>query len=301
MKFLRGLLLSLCSLLLFFSLSIFGIALTLRSTILNADFVTEEVNKLNIPVVVREVFDETIRLPLEYQAFKEPAYAILVAQEPWIKQQADSAIKVLYDFMLGKTDSMNLVIQLDPLKTKLKIDAKQAFLKQLPAQLSGVPPALVDQYFEQMWQQFGGQIPSQIQLTESQIPPDTMAGLLEAKKWISYFQAGFYLSILFMLMLVVGIVLLERDVRIITRGLGVTLITYGAFEYISILVGKYFIPQGLSLPGMQLPPSLETWLSQVMMDVIRPLEIFSLACAIGGIILVVVSFVYPKKTTEAAA
>lgn len=301
MKVLKGLLLSLLSLLLFFSLSVFGFAFTLRSTVLNPEFVTAEVNKLNIPVAVREVVDQQIRLPPEYQAFKEPVYAILVAQEPWIKQQVDSAIKVLYDFMLGKTDKMSLVIQLDPIKTSLKNDMKQAFLKQIPSQLSGLPPAMVDQYFEQMWQQFGGQIPSKIELTDSQIPPDTMAGFLEAKKWISYFQASYNIAIIFMIMLVAGIVLLQRDVRAITRGLGATFITYGAFGYISILVAKYFAPQGFSLPGMELPPSLQSWLVQLTVDLVKPLEMFSLACLVGGIVLVVVSFVYPKKTEEAAA
>jgi len=301
MKIIKGLLLSLLSLLLFFSLSLFGFAFTLRSTVLNPDFVTAEVNKLNIPVAVREVVDQTIKLPPEYAAFKEPVYAILVAQEPWIKQQVDSAIKVFYDFMLGKTDKMSLVIQLDPIKTSLKNDVKQAFLKQIPSQLSGLPPAMVDQYFEQMWQQFGGQIPSKIEFTDSQIPPDTMAKFLEAKKWIGYFQTGFWVSILFMIMLVAGIVLLQRDVRAITRGMGVTFITFGAFEYVGILVGKYFAPQGFSLPGMELPPSLQAWLSQLILDMVKPLEIFSLACLIGGIVLVVVSFVYPKKVEEAAA
>src|SRR4030065_642175 len=79
MKIIKGLLLSLLSLLLFFSLSLFGIALTLRSTVLNPEFVTAEVNKLNIPVAVREVVDQTIILPPEYAAFKEPVHAILVA------------------------------------------------------------------------------------------------------------------------------------------------------------------------------------------------------------------------------
>lgn len=301
MKVLKGLLLSLLSLLLFFSLSVFGFAFTLRSTVLNPEFVTAEVNKLNIPVAVREVVDQQIRLPPEYQAFKEPVYAILVAQEPWIKQQVDSAIKVLYDFMLGKTDKMSLVIQLDPIKTSLKNDMKQAFLKQIPSQLSGLPPAMVDQYFEQMWQQSGGQIPSKIELTDSQIPPDTMAGFLEAKKWISYFQASYNIAIIFMIMLVAGIVLLQRDVRAITRGLGATFITYGAFGYISILVAKYFAPQGFSLPGMELPPSLQSWLVQLTVDLVKPLEMFSLACLVGGIVLVVVSFVYPKKTEETTA
>jgi len=302
MKVLKGLLLSLLSFLLFLSLSLFGIAFTLKSTVLNANFMVAEVNKLNLSVVVKDIVETQYarQLPTEYQFLKEPVYKIISEQEPWLKQQAGNAIRAFYDFMLGKSDKLSLLIPLDSLKANLKDSVKQAFLKQLPPQLAGVPPAMIEQYFDQFYQQFAAQVPAKIEFTETQIPPDVMVQFQQAKQWIGYFQTIYNLLIVFMIILVAGIVLLQLEVRAITRGLGVTFLTFGAFEYAGIWLAKHFTPQGLSLPGMQIPPSLQAWLSQLTMDFAAPLEKFSLGCAVGGVVLIIVSFVYPKRVEAPA-
>ena len=48
MKVLKGLALSLLGTLLFLSLAVFGLVLTINQTILNPDFVVSQVNKLDI-------------------------------------------------------------------------------------------------------------------------------------------------------------------------------------------------------------------------------------------------------------
>ena len=54
MTFLKNLAVSLFGFLLFLSLTVFGLAFTLRSTAMNPDFVSNELNNLNIAATVKE-------------------------------------------------------------------------------------------------------------------------------------------------------------------------------------------------------------------------------------------------------
>jgi len=60
MNFLKGLALSLLSLLLFLSLSVFGLALTLNQTVLNPDFIVSEIDRLDISSLAEEFISEEI-------------------------------------------------------------------------------------------------------------------------------------------------------------------------------------------------------------------------------------------------
>jgi len=60
MKVLKGLALSLLSFLLFLSLSIFGLALTLNLTILNPDFTVSELDRLDIPSLTKDLLSQQI-------------------------------------------------------------------------------------------------------------------------------------------------------------------------------------------------------------------------------------------------
>jgi len=58
MKILKGLALGLLSFLLFLSLSIFGILFLLNQTILNPNFISSELDKLDVAALVVEVISE---------------------------------------------------------------------------------------------------------------------------------------------------------------------------------------------------------------------------------------------------
>ena len=56
MSFLKGIAISLLSLLLFLFLSLFSIVYMLDNTLLDPDFVTAEINRLDLPALARELF-----------------------------------------------------------------------------------------------------------------------------------------------------------------------------------------------------------------------------------------------------
>jgi len=96
-----------------------------------------------------------------------------------------------------------------------------------------------------------------------------------------------------MVLLVLGIILISRQVRDITRRLGVPLLTYGAIEYAAIFAAKYFTRRWPPWPDI--PAPLQTWTSRLLDNFLAPLEMFSLGLLIGGIVLIIVSFVYKPR------
>ena len=127
MKFVKGLALGLLSFILFLSLSIFGLAFTLNNTILNPDFVVSELDKLDVPSLAEELLSEQI--PQEEKFMAEALNKTIADLEPWIKEQASTAIYSSYDYLMGRTQTLSLVISLESVKESLRDNLRQAFLQ----------------------------------------------------------------------------------------------------------------------------------------------------------------------------
>ncbi|MEE8582695.1 MAG: hypothetical protein V3S61_02345 [Dehalococcoidales bacterium] len=104
MSFLKGLALTFLSLLLFLSLVLFGQALTLNMTALNADFVADQIDSLDVPSLVNESLDDE-EFPAEFRASLDSS---LPAIESWAKEQLTAAIDPTYDYLLGRSQDINL-------------------------------------------------------------------------------------------------------------------------------------------------------------------------------------------------
>jgi len=295
-KVVKGLALSLLSFLLFLSLSVFGLLFTLNNTALNPDFIVSELDKLDVTSLAGEFVQEQVseQLPKELGfVTPETIDSILADVEPWIREQTSIAIHNGYDYLLGRSESLSLVISTEPLKASLKDNLWQALLASPPPEVAGLPPAELEKQFNQFFQEFSQGMPSTIEVDESLIPAEVLTQLEQAREYINLLQTVYKALIGFILLLIVGIILIYREVRGAARGLGITFLTYGALEYGGILAAKHFaLPQ---LPLSEIPPSLQAWLPQVISDFLHPLEMFSLGLLIGGIVLLVVSFVYKPR------
>ncbi|MES0329162.1 MAG: hypothetical protein ABUK06_02625, partial [Dehalococcoidales bacterium] len=104
MSFLKGLALTFLSLLLFLSLVLFGQAMTLNMTALNADFVTDQIDSLDVSSLVDEALDDE-EFPAEFRASLDSS---LPAIESWAKEQLTAAIDPTYDYLLGRSQDINL-------------------------------------------------------------------------------------------------------------------------------------------------------------------------------------------------
>ncbi len=299
MKFLKGLALSLLSFLLFLSLFVFGLALTVNQTILNPDFVVSEVNKLDMSLLVEEFLSEQIpseQIPQGEELMAEVLEDTIADLEPWIKEQVSAGIYSGYDYLLGRSQSLNLVISTDELKEALEDNLKPVLLQSIP-QLASLPPEMREAAFNEFYRQFSEQIPPTFDISQSLISPEVMTTLEQVRQYIGYFQVGYWALIGFMLLLIAGIILIHRQVRGATRQLGITFLIYGIPEYGGIFAIKHFagaqLTQLTTQPGF--PTSLQAWLPQLVNDFLVPLEMFSLGVLIGGVALLIVSFVYRPR------
>lgn len=294
MKVLRGFGIGILSFLLFLSLSVFGIAFTINSTLLNPDFVAREVDRIDMPTLIRELTEERIvQLPEEASFIKEAIYEVISDQEPWLKGQIRAAIYSGYEFLLGRSDRLEIAVSLDTLKETLRESLWQTFRENLPPELSFLPQDQLEPYFDQYYREFAGGIPSVLTLDESSIPPEVMEQLMLARQYIGYFRTYYYYLIGFMVLLVAGIILLNRSVRGTTRSLGTDFMIYGALEFAGVYLARNYGLANMSLPGV--PPSLQTWLSGLFGDLLAPLQTFSLVLLIGGAVLLIVSFIYKPR------
>jgi hypothetical protein len=362
MKVLKGFGIGILSFLLFLSLSVFGIAFMINSTLLNPDFIAAEVDKIDVSTLVIEITEEQIgeQLPEEVLFLKETFYEVISEQEPWLKEQVKAAIYSGYDYFLGKSESLDIVISLEPLKTSLRDSLWQTFndylssdltdlpeyllepfLEQyyqefasqipkeyLPPELASLPedqlkdyivqhfqelaeqmpeiylsPEIADMlkdqlesYFDQYYQEIAGQVPSELTVDESLIPPEAMEQIVMVRQGIGYFQTAYGALIGFMVLLIAGIILIHRNVRNTTRELGIIFLVYGVLEFIGIYLAKNFAL--MSLPLHDIPLPLQTWLTGLYSDLLAPLQMFSLGVLIGGVVLLVVSFVYKPREAE---
>ncbi|MFC1915408.1 hypothetical protein ACFLW4_01775 [Chloroflexota bacterium] len=297
MNFLKGLAISILTLLLFLSLAVFGTVFMLKNTILDPDFVVTQVDRLDVAALAQEAIAPQVswQVPAETAFLEEAIYSTITDNEPWIKEQVSAAIYSGYDYFLGKSERLSLMVSLEPLKQNLRENLWQVFqqnLDKLPPEFAAAPPAMVEQYFDEFYRQFSEQIPSEFEVDESSIPPEIMAQILMARQYISYVQTAYYALIALMVLLVMGIILLKRDVKSATRGLGITFLIYGILEYASVFATRYFLPTGLPLP--EIPSSLQPWLAALIGDFVAPVEAFSIGLMAGGAALIIVSFVYPR-------
>lgn len=315
MKVLKGFGVGILSFLLFLSLSVFGLAFMLNSTLLNPDFVSAQVDKIDVSGLVRGLAAEQIaeQIPEEASLIQEALYDIIDDQEPWLKEQVNTAIYTGYDFFLGKSERLDMVISLEPLKESLRESLWQTFQDYLSGELESLPEGLLPEeyfppelaslpedqlkaYFDQYYQEFAGQIPSELAFDESSIPPETMQQMILVRQYIGYFQTGYYYLIGFMVLLVLGIILINRNVRDSTRALGIVLLIYGALESAAVYLARHFVPA--MLPLQDIPSALQMWTMGLYSDILAPLQMFSLGALIGGVVLLVVSFIYRSPVDE---
>jgi hypothetical protein len=282
------------------------LASVLKDTVLKKEFITSLVEEADVTSSFKTYLKEklTEELPPDQQYLVPYLDEAIPALEPWIEEQVSLVAEPVVDYILGESHTLRVVISLEQMKAILRPSLHDAFLKSPPPELAAASPAELDSYFNDYYQQFVAGIPATFEIDESVIGPDipdsiTHAladaedGLAKARQVIGYFQLGYILLIIFILLLILGIVLIYRQVRGATRDLGITFLTYGAVEYIGIIIGKYLIRN--YLPLGDLPSSLQSWLPQLAINCLRPLEMLSLGLAIGGIVLIIVSFVYRPR------
>ena len=282
------------SFLLFLSLSAFGLGFTANRTVLNPDFVISQLDRLDVPSLVEGMLIE--RIPEEMGFMAEYLDDVVADLGPWIRDQATTAVYAGYDYLLGKSESLSLVIDMEPMKESLRDSAWQAFLESPPLELSGIPSAEVERYFNEFYREFSEQIPPTIEINESMISPEIMARLEQARRYIGYLQLAYRISIGAMIAIIVGLVFLHRRVKGATRSIGIPCLTCGISIYVSTVVIKYLA--GMQMIQIGLPAQLQAWLPQFLNDALAPMQMFGIGLMAAGTALLIVSVVYKRRQSS---
>ena len=280
--------------LLFVSLSVFGLTFAINRTLLNPDFVISQLDRLEVSSLVEEMLIEQIPEGMEFMA--EYVDDMVADLEPWLREQVSTIVYASYDYLLGRSESLSLVIDTGPMKESLRDSAWQAFLASPPPELQGVPPALVEPYFDEYYGEFSEQIPPTIEINQSVIGPEIMARLEQMRRYIGYLQLAYRISIGAMIAIIVGLVFLHREVRGATRSIGIPCLTCGISTYISTVVIKYFIGRQMATVG--LPAQLQDWLPRFLSDVLAPLQMFGIVLMVVGTALLIVSLAYKRHRSS---
>jgi len=279
------------------SIAALGLAFMLNVTVLNPDFVIAELDKIDPYSLVKEQAAEqlTEQLPPEFEFMSGAIEKTFTDLEPWLKAQVNSSIYSFYDYILGKSESLSIVITTEPIKESLKDNLWEALQESPPPELAGLPPAMVEQYFNQLYEQeIASQIPSTFNLA-SLIPAEVMGILEQVRQYAGYVQIALKGLIALTIALIAGIILLKREVRGSARMLGKTFLVYGAIGYGGIFAVKHFAGPQIAQLGYGLPSQLQTMIPQLLDDLVAPLQMFTLGFLIAGIALVVVSKVYKPR------
>ncbi|MFC2012058.1 hypothetical protein ACFLVU_02895 [Chloroflexota bacterium] len=123
------------------------------------------------PLIQEMLTDQISQLvPAEMEHLVEDAIT-----DEWIDQQAETAVDPVLSYMLGETPTLNVTISLETIMENLKESFKQDFLESPPPELSGLPSSVIEEQFEDYYQDLIQGIPSTIVIDEDMLGADLPA------------------------------------------------------------------------------------------------------------------------------
>ncbi len=172
----RNILAGVLGFLLMFSLFLWGVFFTVKSTALNPDFISNRVEKTDITQLASDFSDEYFieEIPEDMRFFKDVVYEVIADHEPWLKEQFSSAVHKGYDYLLNKTDTLDIRIPLEDLKESARDSLWLHFMEKLPEWISSSDDeGLKNLIYDNIYDFVEGIPPSYL--------PDEYSGLTEAQ------------------------------------------------------------------------------------------------------------------------
>ena len=283
---------------------------TLKNSVLDPQLAISILNEIDLSTFIHDLLIENVPLssaviadiPVDLTPYTDSIVAVI---QPLFKEQVTLLIPGLYDFVLGDSPTLDLNLPVGSVISDIGSALKSAVLASPPLSLTGLSRAQLSLALDAFWAQTVPQVPDTVDLSSSEIGleqpaeigqglDDAQHSLSQVRQGIIYYQEAFWGLVGLTILLVLFIILINRNVKATCRILGATLTTYGITESAGILVSRGLIhSQLLSLSDV--PRSIQPWLLQFSDSLTNPLLIFSISCAALGITLFVVSFLYHRQ------
>jgi hypothetical protein len=262
-----------------------GLFMTVNFTALNPQFAVKELQRLDITQITREMIAEQI--PEEDQAYLSGIEETLTEIKPWIDQQIDYTVNQGYDYLLGKTDTIEIVISTEDVKPTIARNLAESYLQSPPEGFSELPTEEQELQVAEFQRQIMDAIPSTLEVNLNDIPEDVRLALEQSRQVISYIQTTFYILIAVCLILIAAIILILRERKGITISLGIIFLIDGILSLAIFLILYYLGPQMITMND--LPAAIQTWIPESIRHLLYPAGIYSAIILAIGIILVVIS------------
>jgi hypothetical protein len=251
------------------------------------------------------------------------------AIQPELKAQLKPAVGLIADYLVGKTSSFSVDVQLGPVAEALKKNIKTAILASPPAEFAGLSQDVISAQFDTYWAGLISAMPASVPINEQLIGADSQAqvagmltgfqtqltdmktqlnsGLGEAetqmkmvRPYIGYYQMGYWVLIVFILLLIGCIYLIYRSLKAASSMVGKYFLTIGIEGIVIFLAAKYL--GGSYLPSLQgVPAALQDWLPQLLDDIMKPELIIGIVFAVIGLALVIFVMLYKRAKKSSAA
>jgi hypothetical protein len=281
------------------------LANTLQSTFMNSSFIAALLEDVDITNLVHEFIEQVEDQPEDISLIMDYLDPGLVELEPWIKQQAASAAGTVFAYMLGRTDDFSVSISLAPVKNAVEGVIKEAFLDSPPPSLAGQPRTALSLYYDEALKDLLASLDEPIVINPEFLSEDDPGGavltgegrplgeaekaLEEVRVYVSYFQLGFWLLLVFILLLIAGIVLIYWQIRGATRDLSIIFLTCGVPALVGVLIARTVV--GSLLPQAEMPAYLQAQAVNIYNSALMPYMWYAIGLILIGIALLVVSLV----------
>ena len=294
---------------------------TLYDTVLDTDLIASLVKEIDLYFLIeyfliQEITEQVTEGISEELAFlAEYVDDAIIELEPWIREEVDDAIVPITDYILGKSQILDVEISIEELKESP--DLRNALWKAVresppePADL-GLPPDfnlnefMLYQAFNMFYDDFVALIPSTFEISSDLLGPEIPAQIAQAlaevdealdlpqiRDYFGYPQTVFTIAIIILLLSLAGIILINRQVRGVSRILGPIFLAYGVLELIGILIIKNLVQTQIAAADM--PSSIQVWLEQLAGSSVAPLQTFSIVLIVAGAAFLAVSFIYRRN------
>jgi hypothetical protein len=285
--------------LLFDVLALLGIVITLNMTVLNPDFITSELDKLDVYSVVIE--QAKAQLPGQEFIKPEVVDSMLAELKPWLREQANTVIHAVYAY-LKDGQELEATISLEPVRSVVKQNVRQAILESLPPELQGAPQSQIDAYMSQVYVEIDKAIPASFELNEAVVGSQMMAQLEQVKQAIGYVDTAYKALIALAVLLVLLIALMHWwQPKPITRSIGITFILVGVACILGSLLDVLIIQVVSGLAGgLGALSGFQTKLPQLASDLTAPMRMYGIGFLVSGIVVVVISVLFrsPERSPD---
>jgi hypothetical protein len=95
------------------------------------------------------------------------------------------------------------------------------------------------------------------------------------------------------------IFLINRNVKVTTRTLGINLLIFGVMDLAGVIVSKILTPTKFLPSSVDIPVSVQNIIDNVFKDVTSIALTFSIGVLVVGAVLLTVSFIVKSKQAEA--